>query len=443
MVPETQYVESGGYYIAYQVFGEGDTDLMIIPGFTSNVEIVWEQPRYERWLRRMASFCRVILIDKRGTGLSDRVSNDNLPTLEERCDDVKAVLDAVGSKRTAFMGSSEGGAMSVLFAATYPERTSALILSGSYARTFAAPDYDAGFDPEQFEALLDSLKKSFGKPESVQLPAPSLAGNKDFADWWARYQRQGASPGTVVGLARIAFDGDVRQILPAISCPTLVLHRTNDPFIGIQHGRYLAEHIPGARMVELEGGDHLHYVGDTEVADSEIELFLTGTKASAVAHRVLATVMFTDSVDSTKWAAELGDQRWQELLEEHNTVVRREIDRHDGITVNTTGDGFLARFDGPARGVRCAQAIHGATSGLGLKLRAGLHVGEVQLSGSDISGIAVHIGARVMDTASGGEIRVTSTVRDLVVGSGLEFVEAGQHELKGVPGSWMLMSVEA
>ena len=290
--------------------------------------------------------------------------------------------------------------------------------------------------------MLDRLQKSFGKPEPVKLGAPSMVNDKDFTNWWTHFQRQSASPGAVVGLVHIAFEGDVRSILPAISCPTLVLHRIDDPFINVHHGRYLAGHIPSARIVELKGSDHLHYIDDTEVADNEIELFLTRTKASAITHRVLATIMFTDIVESTKWVAELGDQRWQELLAEHNTVVRRKIDRHDGITVGTTGDGFLARFDGPARAVRCAQAIHGVTSGLGLKVRAGLHVGEIQLTGDDISGIAVHIGARVMETAAGGEIRVTSTVRDLVVGSGLVFPDLGQHALKGVPGSWTLMSVD-
>jgi len=442
MIPETRYMESGGYHIAYQVVGEGDVDLMVIPGFAGHLETAWEQPRYERWFRRMASFCRLILIDKRGTGLSDRVQNDNLPTLEERVQDVKAVLDAVGSERTAFYGISEGGAMSALFAASNPDRTTALILSGSWARAFRGPDYPWGFESSQFQQLLDNLQSSWGKSSSAALGAPSLAHDADFSNWWARFQRQSASPGAAAGIVRMAFEGDVRHVLPAISCPTLVLHRTHDPFVDIHHGRYLAENIPGARMVELEGVDHLHYVGDTEVADNEVELFLTGTKVSAVVNRVLATVLFTDIVGSTKLATELGDQRWQELLEEHNTVVRREIERHDGITVSTTGDGFLARFDGPARAVRCAQAVHGAVSGLGLQLRAGLHVGEVQISHDDILGIAVHIGARVMASAATGETRVTSTIRDLVVGSGLNFRDLGQHELKGVPGSWTLMSVE-
>jgi pimeloyl-ACP methyl ester carboxylesterase len=443
MVPETQYVESGGYHIAYQVVGDGGTDLMVIPGFASHLEAAWEEPRYERWFRRMASFSRLILIDKRGTGLSDRVQNDDLPTLEERMQDVKSVLDAIGSIRTAFFGISEGGATAALFAASNPDRTTALVLSGSWARAFRGPDYPWGFEASEFQQLLNNLQNSWGKSSSAPIGAPSLAHDVDFTSWWARFQRQSASPGAAAGIVRMAFEGDVRHVLPAISCPTLVLHRTNDPFVDIHHGRYLAEHIPGARMVELDGGDHLHYVGDTEVADNEVELFLTGTKASAVVQRVLATVMFTDIVGSTKLATELGDQRWQELLEEHNKIVRREIERHDGIIVNTTGDGFLARFDGPARAVRCAQAAHGAVSGLGLQIRSGLHVGEVQIGQDDISGIAVHIGARVMASANAGETRVTSTIRDLVVGSGLGFIDLGQHELKGIPGSWTLMSVES
>ena len=442
MIPETRYVESDGFHIAYQVTGKGATDLIVVPGFASHLEAAWDQPRYERWFRRVASYCRLILIDKRGTGLSDRVQVDNLPTLEERMQDVRAVLDAVGSERSALCGISDGGAMSALFAATYPERTVALILMGAWARAFQSPDYPWGFDPVEFQEWLEEIKEGWGTAQSVLSSAPSLADDDAFGQWYARFNRLAASPGAVAGLVRMAFEGDIRHVLPAISRPTLVLHRSDDTFVDVRHGRYLAEHIAGARFVELSGADHLFYVGDTEVADNEIELFLTGRTAGAAAQRVLATLLFTDIVDSTGLAVELGDQRWQELLEEHNMLLRHELARHDGIEVNQTGDGFLARFDGPGRAVRCAQAIHLATEGRGLQLRAGLHVGEIQLGADNISGIAVHIAQRVMASASPGETRTTGTVRDLVVGSGLGFRDLGEHELKGVPGSWKLMLVE-
>ena len=342
MLPETRYVRSQGHHIAYQVVGEGPRDVILIPGFASHLEIGWEQPLYERWFRRVSSYARLILIDKRGTGLSDKVPSDRLPTLEERMDDVLAVLDAIGSQRTALFGISDGGAMAALFAATYPLRTSALILSGAWARAFSAPDYPWGFDPSAFQQRVESVQRVWGTPASAAIPAPSLANDGAFAAWWAKYNRMAASPGTVAALMRMAFEGDVRSILPSISCPTLVVHRTHDPFVDVRHGRYLADHIPGARLVEFPGGDHLHYVGDAEDYNNEIELFLTGELRSTNPERVLSTVLFTDIVESTQQLASLGDRKWADRLAQHHTIVRHHLQRFRGREIDTAGDGFLA-----------------------------------------------------------------------------------------------------
>jgi pimeloyl-ACP methyl ester carboxylesterase len=440
MLPETRYVRSQGYHIAYQV-GEGRRDVILIPGFGSHLEVGWEQPLYERWFRRVSSYARLILVDKRGTGLSDKVPNDRLPTLEERMDDVLAVLDAVGSERTALFGISEGGAMASLFAATYPSRTSALILSGAWARAFSAPDYPWGFDPSTFQQLVEAVQRAWGTPASAAIPAPSLANDGAFAAWWAKYNRMAASPGAVGTLMRMAFEGDVRSILPSISCPTLVVHRTHDPFVDVRHGRYLAARIPGARLVEFSGSDHLHYVGDTEDYNNEIELFLTGELRSANSERMLATVLFTDIVESTKHLATLGDKRWAERLTQHNNVVRHQLQRFRGREIDTTGDGFLASFDGPARAVRCAKAIVDDVRSIGFQVRAGVHTGECEVVGEKLAGIAVHVGARVMAQAKASEVLVSGTVKDLVAGSGLDFESRGWQVLKGVPGEWHILAL--
>jgi pimeloyl-ACP methyl ester carboxylesterase len=421
--------------------GEGPGDVILIPGFGSHLEVAWEQPLYERWFRRVSSYARLILIDKRGTGLSDKVPNDKLPTLEERMDDVLAVLDAVGSRRTALFGISEGGAMAALFAATYPGRTSALILWGAWARAFRAPDYPWGFDPAAFQQLVEEVQRVWGTPAAAAIPAPSLAKDEAGAAWFAKYYRMAASPGAVVTLMRMAFEGDVRSVLSSISCPTLVLHRTQDPFVDVRHGRYLAAHIPGARLVEFPGGDHLHYVGDTEDYNNEIELFLTGELRSASPERVLATLLFTDIVESTKQLASGGDREWAERLTQHHRIVRHQLQRFRGREIDTAGDGFLASFDGPARAVRCAKAIVDGVRAIGLEVRAGVHTGECEVVGDKLAGIAVHVGARIMASAKASEVLVSGTVKDLVAGSGLEFESRGWQVLKGVPGEWHVLSV--
>jgi pimeloyl-ACP methyl ester carboxylesterase len=441
MTPETQYARSGDVNIAYQVVGEGPLDLVYVPGWVSNVELIWDEPAMAHFLERLASFSRLILFDKRGTGLSDRVSNDKLPTLEERMDDVRAVLEEVGSSRAALFGHSEGGNMCVLFAATYPERTSALVTLGSFARR-RDPDDDYPWAPtaENREETAQDIERNWGhlRPEDVEYYAPSRLGDDQFVRNLERYLRRSASPGAAAALLRMNSYIDVRDVLPTIRVPTLVLHRTGDHDVDVAEGRYLASKIPGARFVELTGDDHWISAGNPDEIAGEIESFLTGTRPAEELDRVLATVLFTDIVDSTKRAVELGDRRWRQLLNTHDAAVRRELERFRGREVDTAGDGFFATFDGPARAVRCAISIGDAVRELGLDLRAGIHTGECELDGPKVRGIAVHTGARVASLAAPGEVLVSRTVKDLVAGSGLDFVDRGVHELKGVPGEWRL-----
>ena len=442
-VPEIKFTQSDEVSVAYQVVGNGTLDLVVIPGFVSHLEQAWEDTSFSRILMQLASFSRLILFDKRGTGLSDRISG--IPTLEERMDDVRAVMDAVGSKRAALFGVSEGGPMSVLFAATYPERASALVLYGSIARGRWAPDYPwmPKSDDARFEAWLEGWRKEWGGPYSIEFWAPSMAEDEVFRQWWAKYLRLSASPSAVINVFRMNAAIDVRDILPTVRIPTLVLHRLGDRAIDIEQGRYLAEHIPGAEFVELSGDDHLWWVGDSEAIVNKIQTFLTGEQPPIEIDRVLATVLFTDIVDSTKQAAEMGDSRWKDLLDTHNAVMLKEIGRFRGRAVRSTGDGYLAVFDGPGRAIRCGAAVSRELRQLGIEIRTGVHTGEIDLMGEDVGGIAVNIAARVLAEAANNEVWVSRTVKDLVVGSGFEFTEKGTHSLKGVPGEWGLFSVEA
>jgi pimeloyl-ACP methyl ester carboxylesterase len=441
MAPETRYARSGDVNIAYQATGEGPRDLVYVPGWASNIELMWEEPAMARFLSRLASFSRLILFDKRGTGLSDRVSNNELPTLEQRMDDVRAVLEAVGSERAALFGHSEGGNMCVLFAATYPERTAGLITLGCFAKR-RDPDEDYPWAPtaEDREQAVADCEQNWGhlRPEDIEYYAPSRVGDEQFVRNLERYLRRGASPGAAAALLRMNSHIDVREVLPTIRVPTLVLHRTGDRDVDIAEGRYIASKIPGAKFVELAGADHWISAGDTDVIADEIEEFLTGTRPAPDPDRVLATVLFTDIVGSTERTAELGDRRWRDLLGTHDAVVRRELERYQGREVDTAGDGFLATFEGPARAVRCAISLGDAVRELGLELRAGIHTGECELDGQKVRGIAVHTGARIASLAAPGEVLTSSTVKDLVAGSGLRFEDRGVHELKGVPGEWRL-----
>ncbi len=432
--PRTQYAKSGSVHIAYQVTGSGPIDLVLVPGFVSHLEHEWEHPSPARYLERLGSFSRLIRFDKRGTGLSDRVGG--IPSLEERMDDVRAVMDAVGSERAALFGSSEGGPMSLLFAATYPRRTSALVLYGAYARRSWAPDHTFGHTEQEWQGIIDTIETGWG--DAGQRDTRSPSADASHRQWSATYQRLAASPGAAVAVMRMNKEIDVRPILPAIRIPTLVLHRTGDGVTRVEQARYLATNIPGARLVELPGADHTPWVGDIDSIVDEVEEFLTGARHAAESDRILATALFTDIVGSTERAAALGDRKWGDLLGAYYALARRELVRYRGREVDTAGDGFFATFDGPARGIRCASAITTGARGLGLEVRAGLHTGECEVMGDNVGGIAVHIGARVAAMAEGGEVLVSNTVKDLVAGSGLEFEERGTHTLKGVPGQWRL-----
>lgn len=439
--PTTRYARSGEYSIAYQVVGEGEIDLVYVPGLASHLELFWEEPAYSRFLHRLASFSRLILMDRLGTGLSDRILNQ-VSTPEQRMDDIRAVMDAVGSERAALLGWSEGASLCAMFAATYPERTTALVMYGGYARFVRDDDYPWGIPIEVLDEFIDNLTESWGQDEELlRMWAPSVADAPGPRKWFARFNRLAASPGAAAALFRMSRDLDVRAILPVIRVPTLILHRTGDALIGVGHSRYMADRIPDAKLVELPGEDHLWWFGDQNAIVDEVEEFLTGARSAPEPDRMLATVLFTDIVGSTKRAVELGDSRWRELLERHHAIVRRELERHRGREVDTAGDGFLATFDGPGRGIRCALAIAEAVRTLGIEIRAGLHTGECEVMNGNVGGIAIHTGARVSSEAGPGEVLVSSTVKDLVAGSGIEFEDRGTHELKGVPGEWRLFAV--
>jgi pimeloyl-ACP methyl ester carboxylesterase len=442
VLAETRYTRNGDVNIAYQVVGEGPFDLVLVHGWVQSFDASSELESLRRFYERLASFSRLILFDKRGTGLSDRVPPDDLPTLETRMDDMRAVMDAVGAERAAVLGHSEGGAMCALFAATYPKRTQALVMVGSAARTRRAPDYPLGATDEEIEALEQSILEGWGTELVRSLLhqfAPSVADDEELVRAHTRAALRAASPAAAAALTRMSAMIDVRHVLPAIRVPTLVLHRSNE--VLTDASRYVGEQIPGAKVVELPGTDHMPWLGDQDAALDEIEEFLTGARPHPALDRVLATVLFTDIVGSTELAADLGDRRWRDLLERHNALVRAQLKRFRGRELNTAGDGFLATFDGPARAVVCAISIRDAARALGLQIRFGLHTGELELAGDEIRGIAVHTGARVAALAGAGEVLASSTVRDLVAGSGLEFEDRGSHELKGVPGEWRLYAV--
>jgi pimeloyl-ACP methyl ester carboxylesterase len=438
-LPETKYAQSGGVNVAYQVVGDGPIDLVHVPGWVSHVEYAWEDPSFSAFLRRLASFSRLIVLDRRGTGLSDRVAD--LPSLEERMDDVRAVMDAAGSERAVLAGGSEAGPMCMMFAATYPARTSALVLYGTFARALRAPDYPIGLPAAVLEKFVERIGREWGTGRSVEYFAPSLAHDEAFRRSWARFERFAVSPAGIQTLIRMLYETDARHILPAIHVPTLVLHRVGDLVTRVEGGRYIAEHIPGAKYVELPGDDHWPWVGDVDALVDEVEEFLTGVRHGREVDRVLATVMVTDIVGSTERAAREGDRRWRELLERHHAAVRKELARFRGREIDTAGDGFLATFDGPARAIGCGNAVVDALGRLDLPVRVGLHTGECEVMNERMGGIAVHIAARVAAMAAAGEVLVSSTVKDLVAGSGIRFVDRGVHGLKGVPDEWRLFAV--
>ena len=436
-----RYAKSDDIHIAYATVGQGALDLVFVAGMITNLEALWDIAEFRHFCERLASFSRLILFDKRGTGLSDRV---RVGTLEERMDDVRAVLDAAGSHSAALMGISEGGPMSMLFAATYPQRTQALVLCGAEVKEERTDDWPWGESTrEQFEeyAQLDKFAARWGDGAWIDYIMPSRAGDERLRQLFGRLQMQSGSPADALAFIKMAFEIDIRHVVPSITAPTLIIHRTEDQVCHIENARWLAHNIEGSRYVELPGIDHVPWGDDEEVILAEIREFLTGSREPAEPERVLTTVLFTDIVDSTEHARELGDRRWRDLLEEHNTRVRRELERFRGREVDTAGDGFLATFDGPARAIRAGKAIVDAVHGLGLEVRAGLHTGEVELAGDAVRGIAVHTGARVAAEAGAGQVLVSQTVKDLVAGSGIELADRGVHQLKGIPGEWRLYSV--
>ncbi len=444
MKGEIQYAASrDGQSVAYQTCGEGPLDLVFVPDWVGNLEVMWEDPTLAAFLERMARFARVICFDKRGTGLSDPVPLGAIPTWEEWMYDVATVMDAADSRQAAIFGHGDGATMALLFAATHPDRASALILADAYARRMRSEDYPCGVPEDVAPQLIEAILNAWGTGEATRGGgAPSLAGDESFVAWRGRFERLAMSPGQFNAVYPLTYTFDLRWVLPTIRMPTLVLHRTGNRYVVVGNGRHLAEHIDGARFVEIPGSDHFFHAGDPEAMLGPVQEFLTGRRAPPEPERVLATVLFTDIVGATATAERLGDGAWRELLERHHAIVRRELAHFGGREIDTAGDGFLASFEGPARGVRCAMAIRDGLRPVGLEIRAGLHTGECERSGDKLAGIAVHIGARVAGLAEGGEVLVSRTVKDLVAGSGLTFVDRGDHELKGVSDRWQLFRAE-
>jgi class 3 adenylate cyclase len=439
VAPVARYAKSGDLNIAYAVEGDGPIDLVWIPPWISQVEYLWAEPSLERVMARLTQFARVITFDRRGSGLSDPFFG--APTLEEQMDDVHAVMDAAGSESAAICGTLEGGPMAALFAATFPERTDALILYATFARATWAPDYDWAWPAEKRDWHMEDAVAHWGEGRVAAGVAPSQAADPAFMEWAGRLERLAASPSTIRRIFDLIGEFDVRDVLASIRVPTLVMHRAEDSFIKVEHSRYIASKIPGARYVELEGEENMFSLGDVEALIGEVEEFLTGTRHEREPDRMLATVLFTDICDSTRRAAEMGDRGWRFLLERHDALFRQALERHRGREVKRTGDGFLATFDGPARAIRCAASVAEAMGSLGLQIRAGLHTGELEVMDGDLGGLAVHIASRVMGHAGPNEVLVSGTVKDLVVGSGIDFEDRGERELRGVPGEWRLYAV--
>ena len=443
MRPQTRYARSGDLSIAYQVVGSGPLDLVLNHGWVSNIDLQWDEPYLATFLQRLASFTRLITFDKRGTGLSDRVAPNELPTLEQRIDDVRAVMDAAGSEQAALFGISEGGAMCLLFAASHPARARAVLTFGSYAKRVWSPDYPWAPTTENREKEYADTAATWGTAVDMATIFPSMVGNASFREWIGAYFRAAASPAAAVALLRMNTQTDIRAVLPTVRVPTLVMNRTEDGDVMADEARYIASQIPGAKLKLFAGADHVPWVGRTEEILEEIEEFLTGSRHAAADDRVLATILSTDIVKSTELLVRVGDRNWRELLGRHQAVVRRQLGRFNGREIDTAGDGFLAAFDGPARGIRCAKAVIDESSSLGVEVRAGMHTGECDVLGEKLTGIAVHTAARVSAAADPGEVLVSSTVRDLVSGSGIAFADRGTRPLQGLPEPLHLFAVQS
>jgi len=443
MRPETGYARSGDLSVAYQVVGKGPFDLVLVHGWVSNIDLQWDEPHLATFLRRLASFARLITFDKRGTGLSDRVSVNELPTLEDRMDDLRAVMDAVGSDQAALFGFSEGGSMCLLFAATHPERVRAVLTFGSYAKRIWSPDYPWAPTPENREIQYAETQATWGKAIDMETIFPSMVGDVAFRQWIGSYFRASASPAAAVALLRMNTQADIRSVLPTVRVPALIMNRIEDGDVKSDEARFIASKIPGARLKLFPGADHVPWVGNTEDILGEIEEFLTGARNASAGDRVLATILSTDIVGSTELVAKLGDRAWRELLERHHALVRGELKRYQGREIDTAGDGFFAAFDGPARAIRCAATVVHLAVGLGLQLRAGVHTGECEVLEDKLTGIAVHTAARVAAGAAPAEVLVSGTVRDLVAGSGIALVDRGERSFKGLPEPLRVFAVES
>lgn len=440
MIPDTRYARLGEDHIAFQTVGNGPRDIVFMSAWFSHVDGRWEEPRFAAMLRRLSGLGRLILFDKRGSGASDPLPSAE-PTWEDWADDIRAVMDAVGSDRATVVGVGDSGPMALLFAATHPERVSSLVVANSGARLQRGQDYPWGVTASELERFLDRARETWGTGGLTDVFSPSAADDQRYREWWARYQRIGASPGRSAKMARLIFEMDVRNVLSTIRVPTLVLHRRDFRLFPVEMGRYLGQNIPGAKYVELEGSDGFIYLGDMNGLVDEIEEFMTGARRAPDIDRVLATVLITDMVGSTDLAAKLGDRRWREILDQHDDIVRQRLGFHRGRLHRATGDGILATFDGPGRAIRCGFEIRDMLRRVGVEIRTGIHTGEIELRGNEIGGIAVHIAARLMTEAGPGEIIASSTVKDLVTGSEISFVDRGVKALKGVPQEWRLYAV--